>query len=150
MVIALAAPSAAQEPPDVPVVRVASVSPVIVSYPCGAIDPDVTWGEVVLARTGDLSEGLAVTAEVTTDAVVSPSGAVFGSMEATTSIGVGGFGGELIEVTLLDGDTYDLGEPSTVTVPVDDSAVERECPPYAPPQPPEPPEPHVGEPSFTG
>jgi hypothetical protein len=155
IVTVTAAPSAAQEPP-VPVVGIASVGPVILAYSCGAIDADVTMGEVVLARTGELVAGLDVTAEIATDGNVQPSSARFSPGDENASILVLSFRQATIVVTLVDEDGYDLGEPATATVPVDDSAVERGCPPHRPPDPPDPPDPPeppvptVVEPAFAG
>ena len=103
--------------------RIESVSPIVVSYSCGDIDPTITAGDVVFARTGDLIEGLAVTFEITGSTLTSPSSISFQPSERTASITVGSGSlvprGEIV-VTLLDEGGYNLGQPATATVLVDD------------------------------
>ncbi|MGK2946976.1 MAG: hypothetical protein ACSLFP_00240 [Acidimicrobiales bacterium] len=145
-----AAPSSAQDPPAVPVVQITSVSPVVASYSCGDIDATVTPGEVTFARTGGLGESLEVAFETTEAHGPRVRSTTFQPPDATAPTFVGlvsAVPDGPILVTLLDGDGYDLGQPATATVPVDDSAVERGCPPYEPPAAPEPP---TVEPTFTG
>jgi hypothetical protein len=145
-----AAPSAAQEPPAVSIVRIVSVNPVIASYACGDIDATVTPGEIVLARTGALTEDLAVSFELTEGTGPLPGSTLFQPGVDTVSIFValGSYvpSGPIV-VILTDDDGYELGQPATATVPVDDTAVEQGCPPYAPPPAQEP---RVVEPTFTG
>ena len=136
-------PARAQEPPAPPVVQIDSVEPAATTYRCGDIDPTFYPGSVTAVRTGDTSDALTVAYEVSGPAQLFPETFSFAAGSALATIDLlTPYGSDPpIQVTLLDGDLYDLGESASAVLPVDTSGVETDCPPYQPPE---------VEPRFTG
>jgi hypothetical protein len=132
--------------PPLPVVLIESTSPVVISYACGQIDPSTEPGEVLVSRTGDVAAGLTITYEITGTVLEGPGTVDFALGEDLASIPVYRSNADHgpIELTLVDGDDYDLGDPVSTAVEVDGSGVETGCPIPVPPEPP------VVQPTFTG
>jgi hypothetical protein len=136
----------AQEP--LPVVRVQSSESHAFTFGCTDAPPLTHPGSVVLARTGDTTSALTVTydltgpVEPTAESVEVPAG------EATVAIELvplpDGDTGP-IELVLLDGGEYDLGDPDSATL-----FPSIATPICAPPGSPESPEPPTVEPRFAG
>ena len=103
----------------VPVIRIESTeSPAVFSNACvQPIEKTLTSGAVVLSRAGATDEALSVGYEVVGPVEPTSGTVVFEPGSSAASIEIIPTGSnEMIDITLLDAESYDLGDPSSATI----------------------------------
>jgi hypothetical protein len=141
-------PASAQQEPPVPLVLIEATEAPSLIRGCTPAQVITNPGSFTLSRTGPTTDALTVAYTVVGQVAPRGGSATFMFGEALATVPLDPLPDATvltISVELIDGEDYDLGDPSTATI---NGAIA--VPICDPPEPPEPPAPVVVDPAFAG